>query len=173
MALTDISPGVLAALKAAPPPKIDQEPQESASRGMKLTGLEARTRLSTSFGDVPAQLLRRNDPVRTLDGKFVRVVNVNAIRLDRDFLNYHRDATPVRILKDAFGPGRPAKDIVVAPDQPVGLGNGGADKRFRLARDLVGVPKVQRMFADGATYYQIKLEEPATVLCEKVALYFS
>ena len=51
-------------------------------------------RVTTSFGDLPVQALRRRDPLRLQAGTLATVEWVDCINLDEEFLAGNPDAPP-------------------------------------------------------------------------------
>lgn len=110
-------------------------------------------RVSTSFGEMPVQGLRANDPVRSATGTYVRVTATDKMHLDEDFLVSCPDAAPIVIPANCFGPGRPRNDLVVSPHQMLSTSANPAAPEFRRARDLLGRPGVLRRPSYELTYY--------------------
>ncbi len=153
--------------KPAPQPSsAGKEPKSDVS----VVGIEARTRITTSFGDVPAHLLRVNDSVRTVDGRFLKIRSIDALRMDAEFLKYHPESQPVRIRSDALGPGRPQRDVYVAPDQVIGTAAAGTCHGGLTARELLHRPRVLRDPGESVVYILVDVGEPAMVLSEKIWL---
>ena len=131
-----------------------------------VPGFVGTVRVSTAFGDVPLKLLRQHDPLRTVQGPIAKVAKVTAIHLDEDFLSANRDALPVLIPADLFGPGRPVVDVFVSPQQRINVSPGQFRQDFRLARDLEGRPGVMRVPQMTVSYYSFECTTPAAVLIE-------
>lgn len=153
---------------AAPQPMPETQPGAAAE--LDLVGIEARTRITTSFGDVPAHLLRVNDTLRTHDGRFLKIRAIDALRLDEGFLRYHPDAFPIRIAAGALGSERPQKDIYLAPNQEILIGSGHGGAAPLRARDLLSRPRVVRDPGEQVIYFIIDLGQPAMILSEKIWL---
>lgn len=131
-----------------------------------VPGIVGTARVSTSFGDLPIQALRANDPLRTVQGPIAKVVRVDVIRLDEDFLAANPDAQPVLIPAGHFGQGRPGRDIHVSPQQKVNVSPGQFRQDFRLARDLLDRPGVMRAPMPMVSYHTFQCATPAAVLVE-------
>ncbi|TCO73488.1 Hint domain-containing protein [Rhodovulum euryhalinum] len=84
-----------------------------------LPGFGPMTRITTDFGDFPAQTLRVGDRVRTRRGPFKRIVWLDRYVLDEAFLACHPEALPILIRPGAFGPGLPLAEVVVSPAQRI------------------------------------------------------
>ncbi|MGB3315172.1 MAG: Hint domain-containing protein [Albidovulum sp.] len=135
-----------------------------------VPGFVGTARVSTAFGDLPIKVIRQHDPLRTVQGPVAKVAKVSAIHLDEDFLSANRDAMPVRIPAGMFGPGRPAVDILVSPQQRINVSPGQFRQDFRLARDLEGRPGVMRVPQMTVSYYSIECTTPAAVLVEGLCI---
>ncbi len=157
--------------RAAPQTPEGAGPERLPRKGMKFVGIEARTRLTTSFGDVPAHLLRVHDTLRTVDRKYVKIRKIDVLKLDRDFLSLHADAMPVRIPAGAIAAGIPQRDIFLAPDQAITVGSGSFDTRTIDSRTMLSRPKVVRELCEQVSYYRLILDTEATVYAEKALLH--
>jgi hypothetical protein len=135
-----------------------------------LPGLCWNARVATSFGDMPVQGLRRNDPVRTSTGTYAPVLATDQMHLDEDFLARCPDAAPITIAAGTFGPGRPKQDLQVSPHQMVATSANPAAPEFRLARDLLGRPGVMRKPSYGLTYYLFHCGQPIDINVEGLAI---
>lgn len=131
-----------------------------------LPGFCGDARVTTSFGDLPIQALRRRDPLRTVQGTLATVEWVDCIQLDEDFLRANPDALPVRIGAGAFGGGRPERDIVVSPHQLVNVSPGQFRQDFHRARDLTDRPGILRQPVMLIRYYVFHCATPAAVMVE-------
>lgn len=137
---------------------------------MAFVGIESRTRLTTSFGDVPAHLLRVNDTLRTSDRRYVKIRRIDVLKLDRDFLAFHPDALPIRIAAGAIAAGLPQRDLYLAPDQPLLCGSNSFGMKPAKARDMLSRPRVYREPGETVSYFRLTLDEDATVFAEKAQL---
>ena len=146
----------------------DDEPAEDCRESWPMPGILGSTGVETSFGRVPAQLLRVGDMVRTRDGGFARTVRVTDIKLDEGFLATRPEAAPVIIPRDAFGANQPMRDVELSPAHPVFSGSGGAG--------CAGVPALQLSSRRGVIdadlgvliYVQVHLSEPAQINCDGI-----
>lgn len=138
-----------------------------------LPGFCEGTRITTSFGDLPIQALRRRDPLRTQEGRIATVEWVDCIQLDEDFVTANPDALPVRIPAGTFGPNRPDRDLHVSPQQYVDASATQFRSDFRLARDLLDHPGILRHATMVLKYYVFHCAAPVTVradgLCVQVS----
>lgn len=131
-----------------------------------LPGFCEGTRITTSFGDLPIQALRRRDPLRTREGTLSQVEWVDCIQLDEEFVRANPDALPVRIPAGTFGPNRPERDLVVSPQQMVDVSTVQFRSDFRMARDLLDHPGVMRAPSMILKYYVFHCGQTATVRAE-------
>jgi len=124
------------------------------------------TRISTSFGEVHAQALRERDMIRTQEGVLKPIAWVDRMRLDSTFLGEVPDAHAVMIRAGALGGGLPKADVVVSPEQLVGLGRHVHDLKFVKAKELLGRPGVLRKPEDMMTYTLFHCAESVCVRME-------
>ncbi|MFV2001838.1 MAG: Hint domain-containing protein [Paracoccaceae bacterium] len=124
------------------------------------------SRVSTSFGEVPAQALREHDRVRTKSGEYLEILEINRIKLDEEFLSYHPGAQPILIRAGALAASLPRADVILAPyqqldkTQPCLLGSGDR------AIDTISKPHCMRKSEPIITYTIFHCGQPATVNCE-------
>lgn len=139
---------------------------EPGSSVWTLPGFGPMTRISASFGDIPAQALRERDTIRTQQGTIKSVAWIDRVRLDSAFLELLPDAQPILIRSGALGNGLPKADVVLSPEQPISLGRHAHDLSFVKARDLCGRPGVLRKPEDMMTYTRFHCGESVCVRVE-------
>lgn len=161
---------VPAAAPEAVPPTRPSRAKRSEPVQWTMPGLCDGMRVTTSFGDLPVQALRRRDPLRTHAGTIATVAWVDCLRLDEEFLDANPDALPVRIAAGAFGGGRPERDLLVSPHQQVNASPTLYAQDFRHARDLTGRPGIGRQAVPMVNYYLFHCGAPAAVLAEGLCL---
>lgn len=131
-----------------------------------LPGLLGPTRVMTSFGHVPAQLIRVGDTLRTREGGFVRVQRISDLRIDEDFLASRPDAAPVMIRRNGIRSGVPHQDVGLSPGQMVSVGPNRFEDRIvradSLSRERGGIDRSLGMMV----YIQLHLAESAQISCE-------
>jgi hypothetical protein len=127
-----------------------------------LPGVLGKSRVSTVFGDLPVEALRVRDDLRTHTGISARVELVDKIHLDQDFLRNNPSALPVRIPANAFGPGRPAQDMMLSPGQEL-CPDAHVVTQFLKARDLQNRFQQDTSQSAGLTYYRFHCGMPAVV----------
>jgi hypothetical protein len=99
-------------------------------------GILGTTRVTTSFGHVPAHLVRVGDTLKARDGSFVRVQRISDIRIDEDFLARHPEAAPVIIRRNGCASGVPHQDVGLSPAQLVSVGPNRFEDRLVAAAGL-------------------------------------
>ena len=148
----------------------DESDAPEAAVEMSFVGIESRTRLTTSFGDVPAHLLRVNDSLRTADKRYVKIRKIDVLKLDHDFLSFHPGAQPVRIGSSALGPGLPQQDLYLAPHQVLFAGARSFETKAVTAASLLSRPRVGRAPCEQVSYYRLILDTDASIFSEKTLL---
>jgi hypothetical protein len=136
----------------------------------RVVGLAPMSRVTTNFGEVYAHVLRQGDCVRTVSGQFQRIVQVDRLRLDEEFLRRYPEAQPICIRKGAFGPNLPKEDLIVAPFQKLRVGPAKSDAPVVFAQQLLGRPFVHRVQESQITYTNVILDGESQILCEGVAV---
>lgn len=137
LALSTLTP----AAKSAPvaPPLAPRAAPEAVLPGLCLSAL-----VDTAEGAVPAEELMPGDRIITRERGIQRLRWVGRCRLGRDRIAFRPDMAPVRIARGAFGPGLPARDLLLAPHHRIFLRDDRAravvgSAEFLVAvRDLVG-----------------------------------
>lgn len=147
-------------------PDLGRRPPRQEPIRWTLPGFCGSARVTTSFGALPIQALRRRDPLRTVQGTLATVDWVDRIQLDEGFLRANPDALPVRIGAGAFGGGRPERDLIVSPHQLVNVCPGQFRQDFRRARDLVDRPGILRQPEMLISYHVFHCATPAAVIVE-------
>jgi Hint domain len=124
-----------------------------------LPGVVAKACVATAFGDLPIELLRPRDDVRTHSGATARIVAIDRLHLDQDFLSRSPRALPVRIPANSIGPGRPSNDLFVSPGQEISLDFHVATA-FNGARSLSNRFRMDLSYATGLSYYRFHCGAP-------------
>jgi hypothetical protein len=131
-----------------------------------IPGFHGKARISTSFGELPIEALRRRDEVRSISGGFLEVKWVDQIHLDETFLEYHPEAHPVLIRAGALGHSIPKADILMSPCQRLNTSGSTANVRMQYAADLTDRPNILVRPQTGITYYLFHFGIPARVRIE-------
>ncbi len=144
-------------------------PEETAAPSKwTLAGFGPMTRISTSFGDVHAQALRVRDMIRTQHGNLKPIQWVDRVMLDRAFTKNVGDATAIMIRAGALGNGLPKHDVVVSPQQEIGIGSHGANVKYQRAATLLGRPGIIHKPEEIMTYTMFHCGEPVCVKMEGI-----
>jgi hypothetical protein len=136
------------------------------ARTWTLPGILGSTRVTTSFGHVPAQLIRVGDTLRTREGRFARVQRISDLRIDEDFLARRPDAAPVILRRNCLRAGMPQQDAGFSPGQMVSVGPNRFEDRLvpaeTLSRERGGIDRALGMIV----YVSLHLNEPAQINCD-------
>ena len=143
----------------APPKKQPTVPEKTWS----LPGFGAGARVATAFGHVPVEVLRRGDPVKTQDGRFLKVVHVGTVRLDRRYLLTHPEAQPIAIRKNGLAPAIPSQTVLMAGCQKISPHGRFNQVSADIAQDYIGLGKAERKPHGYFTYYVFHCGEQCTV----------
>ena len=146
--------------QGAPAPR---KPQISVKR---ITGFGPMARITTSFGEVHAHVLREGDMVRTSNGQFEKITKINRIRLDEEFLKRYPSVLPVKIRQGSLGPGFPAQDVQIAPYQELHMGPPRTTSPLVFAAKLLERPFVGRATENQITYTTFSVGRAVSVFCE-------
>lgn len=142
--------------------------EEDGWRSWDLPGVLGTARVATSFGLVPAQLVRVGDSVRTRTGGFERVQRIAQLKIDEDFLTDRPDAAPVIIRSNALAAGAPHHDLGLSPGQIVSVGpNRFEDRLVRAAEVSRQRGRIDRSLGS-LVYVQLHLAREAQINCEGV-----
>lgn len=144
-------------------PRSDAETPSRSIITWTLPGFDRRCRISTNFGDLPIEALRRHDKVKTLSGAYRSVERIDEIRLDADFLARHPEAHPVQIRLRTFTAGQPVRNTLVSPAQPVCPSGHVGSHAATVALDMVGLPGICRLPQAEMTYFRFHCGSPETV----------
>ncbi len=136
-----------------------------------LPGFAGKTRIRTTFGDLPIEALRVNDPVVTPEGRVLKVRRIDRIGLDRGFLLGMPSAQPILIPENALGRGLPMQDMLVSPAQEMELRSATPQAHKSRADRLTRNPLITTDFHGVMTYYTLDLGEDAIVLAEGVPVH--
>ena len=132
----------------------------------KVRGFGPKARVMTSFGQLPVEALRRNDPVKTSTGDFLKVAWVDSFGLDSDFLTLQPQAQPMLIPAATFGPNRPEKDVLISPAQTLHISPTLGTGAVKAASELTGWGRIARNTQNAFTYHVFGFEKDCTVCIE-------
>jgi VCBS repeat-containing protein len=119
----------------------------------------AGTPIDTPSGPRPVESLRPGDLVLTLDHGPQPLLWTGSCHLDRQALAARPDLRPVRISRDALGPGIPGRDILVSPQHRLLLRSPWLDLALGSPEALVpalrldGKPGIGRSPQAGPVHY--------------------
>ncbi|KQI71242.1 hypothetical protein AN191_13165 [Loktanella sp. 5RATIMAR09] len=146
--------------QAAASPKV---PATAAEGSWYLPGFGAGARVATAFGYVPVEALRRRDPIKTQDGRFLRVAHVDTVRLDRRYLLTHPEAQPIAIRKNGLAPSIPSQEILMSGAQKISPLGRFDQVTCKVAADYIALGRAERKLHGHFTYYVFHCGEPCTV----------
>jgi hypothetical protein len=153
--------------KAAPAPSRTARAAAEAA-AWHAPGILGTTRVTTSFGHVPAQLVRVGDTLKTRDGNFLRVECITDLRIDEDFLARRPDAAPVIFRRNALGAGVPHQDVALSPAQTISVGPNRFEDRLvpaaELSRERGRIDRSLGMMV----YYRFHLGREAQIHCDGI-----
>lgn len=132
----------------------------------RLHGFGPMTRVSTSFGELPAQALRLRDQLRTREGSFRPILWIDRIVLDADFLRRHPTAQPIVIRAGSLGHRLPTADVTLAPHQRFSTRQRINGSELKCASDAIGRHNVVRRNEQMVTYTLFHCGGPTSVLSE-------
>jgi hypothetical protein len=147
----------------SPPRKQETKVAASPKDEWSLPGFFGKSKVQTSFGNLPIEALRCRDQLKTITGGYVRVEWVDQLKLDMRFLKLHPEAQPVYIPKNTIGPAMPNQNMLVSPAQSLRTSGRIGDDALHLALALTGRPHISRMPHTGFTYYMFHCGAPAVV----------
>ena len=119
------------------------------------------TAIRTEAGDRPVEALRVGDKVPTVIGGVGRVVWVGHRQVDCARHPNPETVWPVRVTKDAFGPGLPGRDLWLSPDHAVYV-----DEVLIPIRRLMNGVSIRQEQRPNVTYHHIELEHHDVLLAE-------
>ncbi|WP_375342486.1 Hint domain-containing protein [Yoonia sediminilitoris] len=142
---------------------ISKEPSVAPEGSWSLPGFGAGASVATAFGYVPVEALRRRDPIKTQDGRFLRVEHVDSVRLDRRYLLTHPDSQPIAIRKNGLAPAIPSQTILMAGCQKISPIGRFDQVSAKVAADYIPLGRAERKLHGHFTYYVFHCGEPCTV----------
>lgn len=153
---------------AAPQPAPAPEPAPASDAVWRLQAIEGQTRVTSNFGKVPAQLLRKGDVVRTRQRRFVPIKAIREYKLDLGFLHKHPEAMPVMIPRGVLAGNLPFRDVFLSPAQVMNIGSERIRPEPVKARDVVRGRQMTDAPLGLVAYYQIVLDQADDVDCDGI-----
>ena len=129
--------------------------------GLALPCFVTGTRILTDRGEVPVEDLRIGDRVATVLSEGFRPIRWIGQRTLR---RPAADLLPVRIRAGAFGPGLPARDLLLSPDHAL-----YAEGALVPVKHLVDGAAVAPIAVKGVTYWHVELDGHDVLLAEGLA----
>ena len=135
-------------------------PDHRSSGGFPLsctpnaTGFAAGTRILTRRGEVAVEQLTQDDVVVGMRrGRLAPVRRIGHCEAEPGRHTDPDAIDPVRVIADAFGPGRPNRDLVLAPDQALSV-----DGQLIAVRHLRNGATIRQERWDRVAYYHVELD---------------
>ena len=125
----------------------------------------AGTRIATPDGQRDVATFPTEGQVLSLSGATLNVTSVTYRAIDAVSQPHPETVWPVRVCRDAFGAGRPASDVLVAPELRVRLPGGSIPIRF-----LINGASIARVPMDRFICYALSLERPAILSADGIAV---
>ncbi|MEJ8573721.1 Hint domain-containing protein [Microbaculum marinum] len=116
----------------------------------------AGTMIRTPNGDVPVETLAEGDTVVTASGEERAIQWTGARSVDCRATTNPRQAWPVRVASDAFGPGLPERELWLSPAHAVMVTE--TDAVLVPIGSLVNGATIQQVPVDTIDYHHIELE---------------
>lgn len=133
-----------------------------------MPGFCGKSKVMTSFGNLPIEALRKNDPLKTASGAFRKVTWVDKVTFEPEFLAAHPEAQPVLIARGKFGAGKPVVDMLVSPAQSVQSVAQYGTLSFRKARTLTSGGGGAARPQSSVTYYLFGCDASAEVCVDGI-----
>ncbi len=123
----------------------------------------AGTLIETAAGPKPVETLGLGDQVMTMDGTTEPVIWIGSRAVDCARHPEPALIRPVMIRAHAFGPGRPARTLLLSPDHAV-----FAEHVLIPVKHLLNGSTIRQAGADRVTYFHIELPRHAVILAERL-----
>ena len=124
----------------------------------------AGTAIDTADGERTVETLRAGDRLPTLLGGGGTVVWVGHRRVDCARHPDPEAVMPIRVAKDAFGPGQPRRELFLSPDHAVYV-----DGVLVPVRLLINGTTIRQVLRPSVVYYHVELEQHDVLLAEGLA----
>jgi hypothetical protein len=132
--------------------------------GFTVACFAAGTRIATTRGQIAVESLRVGDRVVTASGDETAVKWLGRRRLACRRHPRPQDVWPVRVQADAFGPGRPVRDLLLSPDHAVFVRGALIPIRY-----LINGASIAQEACDAIEYWHVELPQHDVLLAENLA----
>lgn len=129
--------------------------------GLVVACFASGTRIATPEGPVAVEDLTPGMTVLTAQGDTAPVIWMGHRRVDCARHPDPKNVLPVRVQRDAFGPGRPHRDLVLSPDHAVAF-----EDVLIPIRHLVNGSTIRQESVPTVTYWHVELPEHDLLLAE-------
>lgn len=119
------------------------------------------TQIASETGDRAIESLAVGDRVWTDRGVLRPIVWIGKTRIRPDLHRRPAEVYPVRVVAGAFGPGLPARDLLLSPEHAVFV-----DEILIPIRSLINGTTVRQEETDDVIYWHLELEDHDVVLAE-------
>jgi hypothetical protein len=135
------------------------------SSDLRLTGsvscFAAGTSIATDRGDLAVEILQTGDRAILHDGRSTRIVWLGHRFVACSHHIHPEQVWPVRVSKDAFGPGLPRRDLFLSPDHAIFV-----DEVLIPVKYLINGISIVQIRCETVTYYHIALAAHEVLLAE-------
>ena len=135
----------------------------SASNGGGISCFAEGTRIRTARGQVAVEALAVGDHAVTRDGRAVPVVWIGQRTVEPERHRRPGDVRPVFVSAHAFGPGMPARTLVLSPDHAV-----FTDNVLIPIRVLIDGGSVRQVRVTRVTYWHVELPAHDVLLADNL-----
>jgi hypothetical protein len=134
---------------------------ETFTPAFTATCFTTGTHILTPRGEVAVETLREGDDVTLADGGAAKVAWLGHRRVECRRHAKQLEVQPVRVCAGAFGPGLPARDLLLSPDHAV-----FTDGVLIPARYLLNGASIRQEDVDSVTYWHVELPRHDVLLAE-------
>lgn len=117
------------------------------------------TLISTADGERPVEALRIGDLVLVADARYRPVTWIGHRRVVCRRHPRPWSVRPVRIVADAFAPGRPCRDLCLSPDHAISM-----EGALIPVKHLINGVTISQTIADAVTYWHVELDNHDVLL---------
>ena len=135
-----------------------------ASSGATAACFASGTRIDTARGSVAVEMLSTEDLVITASGERCAIRWLGHRTVDCRRHPRPQDVWPVRFAAHAFGPDRPARDLLVSPGHAICVDVAG--EILIPASALINGTSVEQIEVDAVTYWHVELGSHDILLAE-------